>query len=227
MPAWRKYLNEERSVEGTGQSIRGKIDTFQTSDFARNWKEFLQSPRLKDYADKHNLRVIFAPHPNIAMYLDDMDIPEWIERIDVDSDISYQDLFASARVAISDYSSAVTEIAYLQRPIIYFQFDAAEIFSGSHTYRSGFFSFQRDGFGPVVETAEAALDSLEKALNRQEDPVYSVRRQDAFPHRDGKCCERVCAAIDKIAHPPRLTIASSSDFALVEETAQIRAAGNL
>lgn len=200
MPTWRKYLTEVQSVEGTGQLIRVKSDAFPGSDFARNWTAVLKSPRLKEYSENHELRVVFAPHPNMAMYLEDMDIPDWIEKIDVRSGISYQDFFASARIAISDYSSAITEVAYLQRPLIYFQFDSAEIFSGNHVCQPGYFSHQHDGFGPVVETAEAVLDSLEKALNGQEDPVYVTRRQDAFPHRDGKCCERVCAAIDKIAH---------------------------
>lgn len=112
--------------------------------------------------------------------------------------MSYQDLLARARVGITDYSSAVFDIAYLQRPVLYFQFDHDEVFSGGHIYKPGYFSYQRDGFGPVAETADELIANLEAVLSGREDPVYAERRDSTFPFRDGGCCERVCQEIEKI-----------------------------
>lgn len=150
-------------------------------------------------AEQHGLRVVFAPHPNMAMYLDDLNVPDFIEAVDVRKGISYQDLFARARVAMTCFSSAVTEVAYLQRPLVYFQFDADEIFSGNHVYQQGYFSFEKDGFGPVTTAPREALVRLEEALSGKEDPVYAMRRQETFPFRDGTCCERICEAIELLS----------------------------
>lgn len=204
MPTWRKYLTDETMRNGME---RGKVAEFAESDYARNWGAVLRDPRLRDLAERHGKKVVFVPHPNVAMYLDEMPVPDWIEQIDVRQGISYQDLLSRAAVAMTCYSSAVTEVAFLQRPIIYFQFDAEAFFSGGHICREGYFSFKRDGFGPVAETPDAVFTALAAALEGKEDPVYKERRERAFPFRDGNCCERVCEAVERLlnrsgAHSP-------------------------
>lgn len=196
MPTWRKYLTDESNR--IGGMRRDKIENFLDSNYARNWSALLNSPILKNLAKINDLRVVFAPHPYMAMYLEDLILPEFIEKVDVRLDVSYQDLFARARVAVTCFSSAVTEVAYLQRPLVYFQFDQDEVFSGSHTYQKGYFSFEKEGFGPVTTVPEEALSRLEQALSGQEDPVYAMRRQAAFPFRDGNCCERICKVIESL-----------------------------
>lgn len=194
MPTWRKYLTDESSRIGAMR--RDKIENFLDSNYAHNWSALLNSPSLQKMADRHDLRVVFAPHPYMAMYLEDLGLPDFIEKVDVRLNISYQDLFARARVAMTCFSSTVTEVAYLQRPLVYFQFDREEVFGGSHNYQQGYFSFEKDGFGPVTTAPEEALARLEEALSGQEDPVYAMRRQETFPFRDGNCCERICEAIE-------------------------------
>lgn len=197
IPTWRKYLTDEADRDGMR---RGKVDHFLDSDYARNWLELLNSPRLQSIAEAHGLRIVFAPHPNIAMYLEDMDLPDHIQIVNVLDGASYQDLFARARIAVTCYSSAATEVAFLQRPLVYFQFDADQVFEGDHVWRRGSFSFETDGFGPVTKSADAALNRIEEALEGREDPVYASRRDAAFPFRDGQCCERVYQAIEGIRH---------------------------
>lgn len=197
MPTWRKYLTDESNRTGMQ---RGKVEDYLASDYARNWSAILTAPKLKEIADHHKLRVVFAPHPNMAMYLQDLNLPKFIDAVDVRQGVSYQDLFARARVAVTCFSSAVSEVAYLQRPLVYFQFDADKIFDGSHVYQKGYFSFEDDGFGPVTSTPDDALSHLEAAVSGQEDPVYGIRRQTAFPFRDERCCERICNAIEQLTH---------------------------
>ena len=111
-------------------------------------------------------------------------------------------------MALTDFSSAISDVAYLDRPVIYFQFDEDEIFSGNHVCKQGYFSFRRDGFGPVEVHADAVMERLDEALSGREDPQYSARRRQAFVFRDGQCCERVTQAIEKIARrapPPTAT----------------------
>jgi hypothetical protein len=199
VPTWRVYLTDESNRVGMRRS---KSESFLESDYLKNWLAILQSKRLKELADEHKLEIVFAPHPNMTMYLDDIVLPDYVKAVNVLSDMSYQDLFASARVAVTCFSSAVTEVAYLQTPVVYFHFDRDKIFNGGHVYRKGSFSFEDDGFGPVSVDPEGVLDHLDAALSGREDPIYSKRRDAAFPFRDGKCCERVYQEIEKLSSPP-------------------------
>ena len=61
-----------------------------------------------------------------------------------------QEIFASARVVVTDYSSMAFNAAYIDRPLVYFQFDPDTMFGGGHVGRQGYFEYERDGFGPVV-----------------------------------------------------------------------------
>ena len=68
---------------------------------------------------------------------------------------------------------------------------------GGHVGQKGYFSYQRDGFGPVARTladAEAAIVETVRA-GRSPGPVYQERIDSTFPDRDGRCCERVTDAI--------------------------------
>ncbi|WP_207101570.1 bifunctional glycosyltransferase/CDP-glycerol:glycerophosphate glycerophosphotransferase [Paracoccus shandongensis] len=198
MPTWRKYLTVEGEVTGMR---RTKQDDFTGSLFARSWSAVLDSDSLRQLAEKHGMKVVFAPHPNMAMYLEDMNLPAWVETVDVRNGVSYQNLLSRARVAVTDYSSALMEVAYLQRPVVYFQFDFHEFFAGEHICKPGYFSFERDGFGPVVQKPKDVIACLEDALSGRENPVYAERRDNAFPFRDGGCCERVCTAIERLFEP--------------------------
>lgn len=178
-----------------------RMDGFSNSIYWENWSEILCSDRLREIAHEFDLEPTFVPHPNMALYLADMDVPEWLHVVDVNRSNSYQPLLAAARVGITDFSSTASEVALLQRPVIYFQFDADEILGGGHVCKQGYFSYENDGFGPVETTAEGVLDRLEQALSGQEDAIYAARRDAAFPFRDGNCCERVMQAIEQLDAP--------------------------
>lgn len=99
---------------------------------------------------------------------------------------------------VTDYSSVAFECAYIDRPIVYFQFDRDEFFAGDHVYTRGYFDYREHGFGPVAETEDQVLDAIQQALEGREDPIYAQRRESFFAFRDGRCCERVYNAILEI-----------------------------
>lgn len=161
------------------------------------------------------MRIVFAMHPGAAMYLEDMSIPSYIDVVDTRTISSYQKLLVQAKVALTDYSSAITDVAYLQRPVVYFQFDKDEMFAGEHVCKEGYFSYEHHGFGPVVTTSEEVIAKLDDALSGREDPVYAARREASLPLRDGQCSERVCRAIEKISRFRNLEVRSEKSLSCV------------
>ena len=84
-------------------------------------------------------------------------------------------------------------MAYLGRPLIYFQFDEDKAFGGWHITKRGYFDYREDGAGPVCVTVDAVLDELQSHLESGcENPQkYIQRMQQFFAFHDGRCCERV------------------------------------
>lgn len=194
MPTWRQSLVGK--VIGAGNN-REKNPLFVKSQYYQAWAGFLHSAKLRDLIKKYDFELVFFPHANLQPYLDDFrnDHITVLGHVDI---TSMQDLFSSASMLITDYSSVAFEAAYLQRAILYYQFDREEVFAGGHTYQKGYFDYDDNGFGPVAIDESYLLGSLEQMLINDCEPTapYAQRMQDFFAFRDGKCCERVYKLIE-------------------------------
>ena len=125
---------------------------------------------------------MFCAHANLASQIADLQLPDYVEvcrsrwRPD-----RLQPLFAQAAVFVTDYSSVAFEIAYLEKPVVYYQFDAESFFAGGHTSQTGYFDYQRDGYGPVAATEEDLLARLEATLDGSVASQYAERGARPFP----------------------------------------------
>lgn len=195
MPTWRRYLVGE--VVGTGMK-RDPLDDFLQSGYAKAWKAFLTSDRLRRLADQHGKAIIFCPHPNMAMYLSAWGLPSYIRCRDPRQPPSLQQTFAETALLVTDYSSVAFECAYIDKPIVYYQFDRNEFFAGDHVYSRGYFDYGKHGFGPLTQTLDPTLDAVEKALQGNAGDEFSRRREKFFAFRDGRCCARVYREISAL-----------------------------
>ncbi|MGW8482808.1 bifunctional glycosyltransferase/CDP-glycerol:glycerophosphate glycerophosphotransferase [Microbacterium sp. NPDC055903] len=190
MPTWRDYL-VGRMGKTSGE--REPIADFGETAYARSISELLNDPRLLDAAERTGRRIVFMPHPNMQQYLADFAVPDSVSiRSYADTDV--REMIVHASMLITDYSSIAFNAAYLHAPVLYFQFDAEEYFTG-HTERPGYFDYERDGFGPVTATAEDAAKAAERILTEGIDPEHVQRMRRAFPTRDGRNRQRVHEAM--------------------------------
>jgi glycosyltransferase involved in cell wall biosynthesis len=199
MPTWRRHL--------LGEPIRGGNDRrllpgFWETEYAQEWTNVVESERLARLAADTGLEIMFVPHPNMNEYFSLRSFPAHV-RIANYRGVDIQEIFARGALLLTDYSSNAFEMAYIKRPVVYFQFDRREFFSGAHVYRQGSWSYDDDGFGPVALTASAAIDEVEQIINRGLQPAdaFAQRMQEVFPFRDGECCERVYQAIRNSTRP--------------------------
>ena len=200
MPTWRSSLVGKSIGGGTNKEIN---ENFYSSEFAQTWKSLLHSKKLKELTGKHGYKVVFFPHTNIQDYLEWFEIPNYIEPLSHDCITSMQNLFCRAATMITDYSSVAFEMAYLNKSILYYQFDHDFVFGNGHTINEGYFDYTENGFGPVCYDENELLKALEHSLKRdtQPDKEYSDRIENTFPQRDGMCCQRVYDAICKLHEP--------------------------
>jgi CDP-glycerol glycerophosphotransferase (TagB/SpsB family) len=197
MPTWRnKIVGDINPVSNT----RAKVKSFLKSEYAKNIISFLSSDRLHELLSVTNYQFFFFPHVNIQPYLSDMKIPEPIiclKHGDIDS---IQTLFKKTKILITDYSSVAFDAALIERVVIYFQFDKKSIYSGSHLYKKGYYSYENNGFGPVIETESDMIEYIKVCIanNCRIEYKYLQRIYDTFKFRDMNNCERVFKAVQNL-----------------------------
>lgn len=197
MPTWRNSI-VGAYIKGTK---RARNSEFMQSNYAKHWHSFMNHNRLKQLNDQ-GYRIVFAPHPSIQEYMDEFTVPDFV-KIYSYSEGNIQALFQNTSILITDYSSVAFDVAYLNKAIIYYQFDHDEVFSGAHTYKRGYFDYKQDGFGEVTYTELELLEQLDKLiLNGGEvQKIYQDRINNTFAFRDSNNCERVYQAIISLDQP--------------------------
>ncbi len=199
-PTWRSWLVAQAAP---GSQRRVLVPGFAETDFARQWRAVLRSEELAELAQRTGLQVATLLHPNLAAVSDELDLPAHVTSFGFEG-TEVRELFARARVLVTDYSSMAFNAAYIDRPVVYFQFDHAEMFGGAHVGRRGYFDYARDGYGPVTFDPASAVGAVREIVERGPDPAEEYRRRiaEAFPQRDGRCSERVYAAIRASVESP-------------------------
>lgn len=200
-PTWRRYLTTPPEI---GTQKRELVDLYWGSPYEVAWSAVLRSPEIAEALSRRGWRLGFMPHPNVQPVLADMDLPAHVERLSF-TDTDVQGLYGRCALLVTDYSSVAFNAAYLDRPVVYYQFDRDDVEAGAHIGRKGYFEYERDGFGPVALTHEAAVAEIVAAIEagRRPSPVYQERIDRTFVTRDGRACERVVAAIEERSRPYR------------------------
>ena len=196
MPTWRSNL--VKILHKGEHSENDEKNQFLNSDYYKLFNSFLSSNELSEILDKNNIDLIFYPHYEIQRYLDLFSFSN--EHIIIASKDEYdvQELFKTCNLLITDYSSVFFDFCYLKKPVIYYQFDSEEFFS-SH-YRKGYFSYEIDGFGKIVENEKELFSELKKVINRNflMEPIYEKRVLNTFSYFDSNNCNRIYDEIKKL-----------------------------
>lgn len=165
-------------------------DRFYETAFYRQFQSMLENPSLLRLLEERDLKLIFYPHIELQKELDKFRSPS--ERIILASwkDYDVQDLLMRCSLLITDYSSVFFDVGYMQKPVIYYQFDLEE-FRKFH-YQEGYFSYEKHGFGPVAQTEKGLMEAIEECARNsfvmQKD--YLDRLEAFYPVRDQRNCER-------------------------------------
>lgn len=172
MPTWRNWLGGDRN------NIF-KVDYFEKTNYFIKWNELLNDKNFINYIEKNNIVVYFYPHINMMQFLDSFKTASNNIKI-IPSDQNIQDFFNKCNLMITDYSSVAFDFAFLNKPVIYYQFDQEEF--RIRQLKEGFFSYERDGFGPVVKNPMDVVKCVEKFL-RGECNFHVERIEEYFGDR--------------------------------------------
>jgi len=188
MPTWRSYL-----TLGAGTNMLDAQNPFAESDFCKYYKAVLGDDAFVDECRSLGYKIRLMIHPNMMTAVDDLGVSASVEL--VYPGVRYRDVFATSSIIVTDYSSVAFDMAYLKKPVVYYQFDEKEFFS--RQYKLGFFEWRRDGFGEVETSAEALKERVIEYLKNgcKMKPTYRKRVDDFFAFTDKNNCKRIYEAI--------------------------------
>ncbi len=186
-PTWRSHLSGPIQNDGYHAPIPG----FENSEYFRKFASLLTDNLFLDLLRKHGYSCQFVCHPGFACYESSFKKCE-SENVAIipQSEVNYSEIFEDSSIFVTDFSSTAFDFAYLRKPVIYYQFDKLE------QYNPGYFSYERDGFGPVTRTSQELLSYLSKLLasNCKIEDSYLRRIDDFFKFEDSNNCQRILQA---------------------------------
>jgi len=186
MPTWRSelagYINQQT----------GNYDynpNFKQSSFFEIINSFLSSKELDELLNRTGYEFLFIPHPNLTQQKNDFFKSEKV-KVQTEN-VDYSHLVQTSEVLITDYSSVAFDFAYINKKVIYFQFDKGNLVPG-------YFNYKTMGFGPVVENVSDVIKELSNVLTDksvQTRTEYGQRVNDFYTYRDDKNSQRIIRLI--------------------------------
>lgn len=194
MPTWRKNLEADLMPRS---SRRKYIDDFTETEYYQFYNNLINDERLLKTMKEYGYRGSFYVHPVFEQQAGDFISNELIT---VGLELAdYQQIFKESDLMITDYSSVAFDFAYLKKPVIYTQFDAASFYE-NHTWGKGYFTYKEDGFGPVIYDYEIAVETIIQYIRNgcRMEEEYVQKVEDFFAYTDRNNCKRVYEAIREI-----------------------------
>lgn len=199
MPTWRADLVGE--WDGKGQK-RAKNPHFRSSKFVRMWTELFEDKLLEALLSRNGYRAIFFAHPCFEDYLDDMPFPNYVEKRSK-SHGSMITIMQQCKIMITDFSSVAYDMAYMRRPVVYYQYEDKAEFTRSQKWENGYINYETMGFGPVCRDRDTLVLNLEDAIKADglmPEP-YRSRAENTFAFHDMNCCHRAYDFIQEASRP--------------------------
>lgn len=184
MPTWREWLYKDKEIA--------------ESEYVRRYVSLLNDSLLHKILEEYDFTLVFYPHHEMQRFLYCFENNKTSRIVIADKqNYDVQQLLKESEVLITDYSSVFFDVAYMRKPILFYQFDK-ERFRKEH-YKEGWYSYE-NGVGPVFYDQKSLLDSLLLLLGNEcvLEPKYTNYSNQLFAYRDANNCERVFNAIKKL-----------------------------
>ncbi|MCO8289711.1 CDP-glycerol glycerophosphotransferase family protein [Tetragenococcus halophilus] len=183
MPTWRTWMDGMER------------DKFVESEYFKKYNEFLSSERLHYLLEENNVEIKFFLHPKFRDYIDlfDSSSPN-IEKFGF-LETPLDEMIMKSSLMISDYSSVIWEMFYLQKPCVFFHFDKDKYLE----YEGSYMNFDTDLFGDVAYDTEGLVNIIEDYIHNEfeEKEKYAEMRNDYFTFADYHNSERIYEAIEE------------------------------
>ncbi|MGX4598599.1 CDP-glycerol glycerophosphotransferase family protein [Faecalimicrobium sp. JNUCC 81] len=180
-PTWRDWIK----FDG---------DNFTKSDYFINIMNFLNDEKLNKILEEKDVNIKFYLHHLMHEFIDDIRENITGKRIIfLDKGVTLADEIRKSSVNITDYSSVAIDFLYMNRPILFYQFDIDEYKEKIDSY----IDLDNEMFGSLAYTKDEAVDKLIEIIDNDFEILESQKneRNKFFRYNDNKNCDRIYSAI--------------------------------
>lgn len=183
MPTWRTWLEEVSEEE------------FRKSEYYQHYMQLLNHPTLIRTLEKYQIQLNFYIHPKFREYIGAFRTESpWIRLIEFGSE-PLNELMMNCSMMITDYSSAVWDVFYQGKPVLFYLFDL-DLYN---QVQGSYIDMAKDTFGDVAYTPEELAGLIETYAENgfQEKTEYAQMRSHMIKYIDHHNCERTYDEIKK------------------------------
>lgn len=186
MPTWRVWLNNLTQKE------------FVESEYFKQWSRVLNDEKLCAKLREENFQLIFYPHYEVQKYINSFVTTDSNVVIADFENYDVQDLLKDSMLLVTDFSSVFFDFSYMEKPIIYYQFDEDK-FNEEH-YKKGYFDYRSMGFGDVIINHEELITKILQYIesNFVFEEKYKNRVGNFFELKDTNNCSRIFKEIEEL-----------------------------
>ncbi|HGN9371406.1 TPA: CDP-glycerol glycerophosphotransferase family protein [Citrobacter pasteurii] len=172
-----------------------KPDKFVKSTYYKKLMELLNDNCLKSTLSKYGYTIEACLHHKMSLFLNET-INEAPFKVHDMNKVNVQELLINSDIMITDFSSAVFDMVYQNKPVIFYWFDEISFFAK----RGGPLISPLTGMpGPIcrnVNDIENVLISLLKS-NVAVQKQYASQYKRFFKYRDNRNCKRIINVIEE------------------------------
>ncbi|MFC0559259.1 CDP-glycerol glycerophosphotransferase family protein [Halalkalibacter alkalisediminis] len=174
IPTWRDWIGDH-------------LNRFLESEYYKRYNELIHHSRLEQLASNYSFDIIFCLHPNMQKYT-----PYFKDaRVKVinQGEMDVQTLLKESMFMVTDYSSVGFDFSFLQKPVVYYQFDQ-EKFIGS---RPSHLNLERDLPGEMTNQVDDLLDLIEDYAKTdfKMKETYVKRSEKFLKYKDQQSNKRI------------------------------------
>lgn len=213
-----KYPNQEIAVtglarwdglvdksEGTREILvmptwRGWLDSVSDSDFCeseyyKNYQSLLKSEKLNAFLEEQDYQMTFYLHPILRNYIHNFKVENKRIHLVAVGECPLNEIIMRSSIMITDYSSASWDMFYMQKPVIFYQFDEDDY----NLVHGSYMDFEKDLFGDRAKTVEDVVKSLTRTVETgcKLKPEYQEKWEKAFAYVDQNNSKRILEQILK------------------------------
>jgi len=184
IPTWREWLVNE--------------DQFLESEYFSRYNSLVNNSKLHQLAKDQNFEIVFCLHPNMQQFTHLFkDSPV---RVVSQGEIDVQYLLKESSMMITDYSSVAFDFSFLEKPILYYQFDRKRFIGkkGSHI------DLDEDLPGDIVYDEETILEKVHHYAtnNFTMSERNQIRATKFLKYKDLNSSERIYKATKEARMKP-------------------------
>ncbi|MCI5822254.1 MAG: CDP-glycerol glycerophosphotransferase family protein [Lachnospiraceae bacterium] len=187
MPTWRKWLEEVQE------------DEFRNSEYYHRYMELLNDPKLAEMLEKQDIYLDFYMHPKFKEYIGTFSARSSRIRLIAFGEEPLNQLMMHCKMMITDYSSAVWDVFYQGKPVLFYLFDLEKYEQIEGTY----IDMNTEAFGEVAHEKQGLIDLIEQyaIAGFQEKEEYAKRRGKLIKYIDAdnskRTYEMICEYLRK------------------------------